>query len=76
MGKVMAELSMSLDGFVAGPNDSPENPLGDGGEQLFQWYYSGQYLRQNWEREGFCSRVAVLHQQPALRSYKSPCSTF
>lgn len=41
MGKVMMELSMSLDGFVAGPNDSPDNPLGDGGQRLFQWYYSG-----------------------------------
>jgi dihydrofolate reductase len=41
MGKVIVELSMSLDGFVAGPNDGPENGLGDGGERLFQWYYSG-----------------------------------
>jgi dihydrofolate reductase len=32
---------MSLDGFVAGPNDGPENGLGDGGERLFQWYSSG-----------------------------------
>ena len=41
MGKVVLEISMSLDGFVAGPNDGPERPLGDGGERLFQWYYSG-----------------------------------
>ena len=41
MSKVIVELSMSLDGFVAGPNDGPENGLGDGGERLFQWYYSG-----------------------------------
>ena len=41
MGKVITELSVSLDGFVAGPNDSPELPLGEGGERLFQWYYSG-----------------------------------
>ncbi len=41
MGKVMVELSMSLDGFIAGPNDGPENPLGDGGEYLFRWYSSG-----------------------------------
>jgi dihydrofolate reductase len=32
---------MSLDGFVAGPNVSPEQPLGEGGMQLFQWYGSG-----------------------------------
>ena len=41
MGKVITELSVSLDGFVAGPNDAPERPLGEGGERLFQWYYSG-----------------------------------
>jgi dihydrofolate reductase len=38
---VIFQNSMSLDGFVAGPNDSPENPLGDGGEALFSWYNSG-----------------------------------
>ena len=41
MSKVIVELSMSLDGFVAGPNDGVDKPLGDGGERLFKWYYSG-----------------------------------
>lgn len=41
MGKVIFENSISLDGFVAGPNDSPENGMGDGGMSLFQWYNSG-----------------------------------
>lgn len=41
MGKVVFNISMSLDGFVAGPNDNPKNPLGDGGERLFKWYFSG-----------------------------------
>ena len=41
MGKVVTELSVSLDGFVAGPNDGPERPLGEGGERLFEWYSSG-----------------------------------
>jgi dihydrofolate reductase len=41
MSKVILSISMSLDGFVAGPNDSPKNPLGDGGEGLFTWYFSG-----------------------------------
>jgi len=41
MGKVYVELSMSLDGFIAGPNDGPELPLGEGGERLFTWYGSG-----------------------------------
>ena len=41
MGKVTMGLSMSLDGFIAGPNDGPERPLGDGGERLFEWYSGG-----------------------------------
>jgi len=41
MGKVTFNMTMSLDGFVAGPNDGPENGLGDGGDGLFNWYFSG-----------------------------------
>ncbi len=40
MGKVIFEITASLDGFVAGPNDSPDNPMGDGGMRLFDWYFS------------------------------------
>jgi dihydrofolate reductase len=38
-GKVAFDISMSLDGFIAGPNDGPELPLGAGGERLHQWLY-------------------------------------
>ncbi len=41
MGKVATGLSMSLDGYIAGPNDGPERPLGDGGDRLFAWYPGG-----------------------------------
>jgi dihydrofolate reductase len=41
LGKVILDITMSLDGFIAGPNDGPERPLGDGGERLFAWYFSG-----------------------------------
>jgi dihydrofolate reductase len=41
MGKIVFNMTMSLDGFVAGPNDGPENGLGDGGDALFNWYFSG-----------------------------------
>jgi dihydrofolate reductase len=37
MGKVVAEISTSLDGYVAGPNPTLENPLGEGGDQLHEW---------------------------------------
>ena len=41
MGKVVFNMTVSLDGFVAGPNDGPDNGLGDGGDALFNWYFSG-----------------------------------
>ncbi|HLV44546.1 MAG TPA: dihydrofolate reductase family protein [Aggregatilineales bacterium] len=41
MGKVVSGLTMSLDGYIAGPNDGPEHPLGENGMQLFDWYESG-----------------------------------
>jgi len=41
MGNVVVGLSMSLDGFIAGPHDGPDNPLGDGGGRLFDWWTAG-----------------------------------
>ena len=37
MSKVKVHISVSVDGFVAGPNQSLENPLGEGGERLHDW---------------------------------------
>jgi dihydrofolate reductase len=37
MSKVRFQIAMSLDGYVAGPNQSKEDPLGEGGEQLHEW---------------------------------------
>lgn len=39
MGKVQSQMSMSLDGFVTGPEVSSENPMGVGGERLHQWMF-------------------------------------
>jgi dihydrofolate reductase len=37
MSATVLYMSMSLDGFVAGPNEGPDNGLGDGGERLHEW---------------------------------------
>ena len=34
----MLYMSMSLDGYIAGPNDKPDNPGGDGFMRLHEWY--------------------------------------
>jgi dihydrofolate reductase len=41
LGKVRTGLSVSLDGFIAGPNDTPEAPMGVGGDRLLAWYGAG-----------------------------------
>jgi dihydrofolate reductase len=38
MSKLRFHISMSLDGYVAGPNQGPDDPLGQGGEQLHDWF--------------------------------------
>src|SRR5215204_771487 len=41
MVKVRTGHSTSLDGFIAGPNDGPGAPMGEGGERLLAWYSGG-----------------------------------
>jgi dihydrofolate reductase len=52
MSKLIAGLSMSLDGFVAGPDPSLEEPLGKGGEQLHEWALAAFAWRERHGREG------------------------
>jgi dihydrofolate reductase len=39
MALVICDMSISLDGYVTGPNDSRQNPLGDGGGVLHDWIW-------------------------------------
>ena len=41
MTKILTALSTSLDGFIAGADDSPDQPLGTGGAPLFNWLRNG-----------------------------------
>jgi dihydrofolate reductase len=41
MTRVVTAHSTSLDGFIAGADDRPEQPLGVGGERLFNWFSDG-----------------------------------
>src|SRR3954466_14834526 len=52
MAKVTAEITMSLDGFVAGPNRTLEDPLGAGGEQLHEWAFRLKTFREMHGGEG------------------------
>jgi dihydrofolate reductase len=52
MSKLRFQISVSLDGFVAGPNPSEEEPLGVGGEQLHEWVLKLEAWRRSHGREG------------------------
>ena len=52
MTKLRCDISISLDGFVAGPNQSEENPLGEGGERLHDWVISLASWREAHAKQG------------------------
>ena len=52
MSKLRCHISISLDGFVAGPNQSEENPLGEGGERLHDWVVPLEAWRQSHGKPG------------------------
>lgn len=39
MARVICDISTSLDGFIAGPNQTLDQPLGEGGERLHEWAF-------------------------------------
>jgi dihydrofolate reductase len=51
MAIVYFDVSMSLDGFIAGPNVGVENPLGDSGELLHEWMFAGKTDEESVEFE-------------------------
>jgi len=49
MSSTVLYMSMSLDGFIAGPNETVDNGLGDGGERLHEWALTGDLQGVNRE---------------------------
>jgi dihydrofolate reductase len=52
VSKVRVHISVSADGYVAGPNQSLENPLGEGGEALHEWVVALRAWREPHGMEG------------------------
>jgi len=52
-------MSMSLDGFIAGPNEAPDNGLGDGGHRLHEWALTGADA----DRKAISDRLAGVDGQ-------------
>jgi hypothetical protein len=52
MSKLKLNITMSLDGYVAGPDESTQHPLGIGGEQLHDWLVPLNAFRESHGEEG------------------------
>jgi dihydrofolate reductase len=52
MSKVVFNITVSLDGYVAGPNDGPDQGLGEGGERLHDWAFELASWREPHGLEG------------------------
>jgi dihydrofolate reductase len=50
MAKVLAAITMSVDGYITAPNDGPGKGLGDGGERLHYWVFGGPWTYADEER--------------------------
>jgi dihydrofolate reductase len=52
MSNVISQISISLDGFVAGPNQSTQDPIGEGGLRLHEWAFATRAWREQQGLEG------------------------
>ena len=66
MGRLRFRITMSLDGFVAGPDQSVENPLGIGGMQLHEWLFPLAVFR---EEHGLGEGGEVNASTPVVESW-------
>ncbi|KOX25632.1 MULTISPECIES: dihydrofolate reductase family protein [unclassified Streptomyces] len=60
MTRIIADISVSLDGFVTGPDPGPDNGLGTGGEALHTWAFSDDPEDRRRLREGTARSGAVV----------------
>src|SRR5260370_37103094 len=64
MSKLRCHITISLDGFVAGPNQSEENPLGEGGERLHEWMFPlAAWRRSHGEQGGAVNESTPILEQ-------------
>lgn len=60
MSKIIFDISMSLDGYITGPNQTPQQPLGRDGERLHDWAFSGDPVGREVLRVGALAAGAVI----------------
>jgi dihydrofolate reductase len=60
MGKVIFVISMSLDGFVTASNQTPDNPMGDGGDRLNEWAFGSDETNRRYLKSSIDGLGAVI----------------
>ena len=60
MGEIVMNMSMSLDGFIAAKNDTPDQPLGEDGQRLHEWYFKDAAAAYNKEIEADLASVGAV----------------
>jgi len=60
MGKVIFTISMSLDGYITASNQTPQQPMGDGGERLHDWAFGGDETNQQFLQQAIDGLGAVI----------------
>ena len=67
MGKIRFNVSISLDGYMAGPGQSEENPLGVGGMELHNWLFDLEAWRESHGESGgrVDASTPVVHELEA-----------
>jgi dihydrofolate reductase len=68
MARLRFQISMSLDGFIAGPNQSEENPLGEGGMQLHQWAFALAAWRKPHGQDGGAVNASTRVVEESLQN--------
>jgi dihydrofolate reductase len=60
MGKVSFVISMSLDGFITASNQTPQNPMGDGGDRLHEWAFGSDETNRRYLQGSIDGLGAVI----------------
>src|SRR5260370_871049 len=60
MGKIVMDMSMSLDGFIAATHDTPDQPLGEDGQRLHEWYFKDNAAAYNKEMEEDLASIGAV----------------
>ena len=60
MAKTIFDISMSLDGYITAPNQTPEQPLGDEGERLHNWAFGDDAVGREVLEKGASAAGAIV----------------